>query len=171
MRESDIEFHITITGTKETNGQCGKTYFNFDENRVEIDIFTGVGSEFKDSDEARGLHELEHGRQFMDGELGFVEDKKGNSGGGDAYNQSDEKNAFNTQNIIGAAEGKPVDAKKEVQEHYGNRRPETTNIHSDPRASEARRKVMRSQGGNYMSKYLYKPTRKQIRQKRKRNEK
>ncbi len=165
MRVSDIEFHINILDTRSPDGKGGEAYFNFDKNRVEIDVYSGIGIDFETSDESRGMHELEHGRQFMDGELDFIEGVKGVPGAGDAYDQSDEENAFKAQNIIGAAEGKPIDPKKEVKENYFHVDKHPANVHS-AEASIARQKSWKKIGGKYMTKYLYVPTEQQIEEKR-----
>jgi len=101
MDASEVEFNI-INSTKPGwfvgTGKGGATKFDVDNNRILIDVFT-----FKDgidhyiSKEGRTGHELEHGVQFLNGEISFKGSEPDISL---TYDESDEVKSFQIQNLI-----------------------------------------------------------------------
>lgn len=170
MRGSEIEFHLSVVGTTETDGKGGEAYFNFVDNRVELEVYEGMmDTEFDQSAEARGAHELEHGRQFMDGEIEFVDNKKGEHGGGNIHDQIDEKKAFEAQNIISSAEGNPIVPNEKVDDAYRALPPTARNVYPDIRISNNKRNSVERAGGKFTDRYLFVPTKKQVKERKRRN--
>jgi hypothetical protein len=136
----------------------GETYFDFEENRVVIDVYNAVGGdEFKSSEEARGIHEIEHARQFLDGEIDFETNiKKDRYGiGGFSYDRTDEENAFKTQSIISDIENeKPLDTKKMASELYSNRK--EMGVVTSPEKTKIFENIAARQGRKYKSIFNYK---------------
>jgi RHS repeat-associated protein len=167
MREADVEFFINRTKSRETDGVGGETFFDADNNRLVLDVFKFVGGEHKYSEEARGLHELEHGRQFLDGEIDFLQDKR-RTYGGPNYDQTDEEKAFEIQSIITNRElkpgQKPLDPKAKTREHYSNRTPFARR--TSPEKARITAEQFKKQGIRYYSIYNYSLTEEQ---KKKRN--
>lgn len=111
MDASDVEFHVqnsSKSASSLSTGKGGSTTFDEENNRVLIDVYTFVGGEHHISEKARTGHELEHGAQFLEGELGFV----GPSPDPYLYDQTDENKAFQVQNMITNAELPPGEREK-----------------------------------------------------------
>jgi hypothetical protein len=111
MDASDVEFNIQNTtkmGWQVGSGKGGNTTFDVKNNRVVIDVFrfTG-GTEHAVSEEGRTGHELEHGSQFLEGEIDFL-----NSSPGNFYDQTDEEKAFQIQNMITNTQLRPDERAK-----------------------------------------------------------
>ena len=74
MDQSEIEFHIVRNRVVYRGiGKHGETEFDFENNRVLLNFneYTNADGENYFSALANLAHEIEHGRQFMDGEIGF----------------------------------------------------------------------------------------------------
>lgn len=99
MDESDVEFYIQNSkgDTRSDAGTGGMTSFDFDNNRVVIDVYTFKGDDHSIPYEARGGHEFEHGDQFLEGEIGFTTDGKAWKY---LQDEGDEEKAFLIQMMI-----------------------------------------------------------------------
>ena len=98
MDASDIEFNINKV---QFNGQAahGVTTFDFDNNRVVLNVNDYHQDKGPLNTVSQAAHELVHGAQFMDGEIDFIGTDKGVGQGnsGDFY---DEENAMEIQNKV-----------------------------------------------------------------------
>ncbi|MCU0359442.1 MAG: hypothetical protein MUF75_01795 [Bacteroidia bacterium] len=87
MDASDVEFYLQKSSTTFSEGKGGNTYFDFDKNRVVIDVkrFMGAsaGNPMEQSEQARLGHELKHGAQFLEGDLSFSTSKSSSESGED----------------------------------------------------------------------------------------
>jgi hypothetical protein len=171
LRNSEIEFNILGTVLPQADGVGGELYFDTEENRVVVDVYRFTqGGEHKFSEEARGIHELEHARQFLDSELDFLtpkskkKKKRRYASGGFSYDQTDELKAFEAQNIIGNTEleidEKPLIPEEKVKEYYNTLTP------LDKRTSEERTPiyegVAKKEGRKYFSVHNYNPSEEQV---------
>jgi hypothetical protein len=162
MDASDIEFHIKVN-QKQFNGEGkhGEASFDFKENRVFLEVNQYYREEGPQSTEASLAHELEHGRQFMDSELDFIEGMKSSSFPGPSYDKTDEYNALDIQNMINDNEPFRSDVteeqKKAQKAQYSNR------LDGPINTTEEKTKVEEGAGGrkSYKSNYNYSPNEKQ----------
>jgi hypothetical protein len=102
MDASDVEFNISLV-PMELQGSGGNITFDFKNNRVNLVIydFGDMGySSHPVNLEGRVAHELEHGRQFLVGELDFILLEDGTSVPGGAYDLTDERNAMKIQDLV-----------------------------------------------------------------------
>lgn len=103
MDESDIEFFIEVDRDVQFIGQAehGETSFDFENNRVTIEVTDYFQDRGPSPTEANGAHELEHGRQFMDNEILYGPDANGKGIGVlPVLDQTDEHNAIDVQNVL-----------------------------------------------------------------------
>jgi RHS repeat-associated protein len=165
MQQSDIEFHIQnqeyspdIFSTNERNA-AGSAMFDFEYNRMNIKF---------DELHSRLAHELEHGRQFMDGEIDFEQTSDGKSVNGPMYDKIDEFNAYKAQQEFETDKDKMSDSK--IKRHI-NSDNNYRKLDEDPQTlnekyeSDYHEKNIKNQGGDYKSKFNYTPTEEQKSQK------
>jgi RHS repeat-associated protein len=98
LRKSDVSYRIDATPTnyskEQTEGQTGPD----DSGNIIIGVRNRGGASGEKLDIfGRLAHELEHGRQFDDGEIAFVRADKGWFAYGPTYDVMDEVNAFSAQ--------------------------------------------------------------------------
>lgn len=110
MNKSDIEFHIEEQrrySTEETRGMEGKTGYDIENKRILITVYDFMNGSGNYSYLERLIHELDHGRQFMDFEIEFATNDKKDKviySGGISYDRSDERNSFVAQSIVARLE-------------------------------------------------------------------
>lgn len=165
MDESNVEFNIDAKHKRFTGQRVGgKTYFDFNNNRLVLEVIQYDQDDGKTSNQGKTSHEVGHGIQFMVGEIDFF-DKNGD-GKGDgltpdqlgAYDRTDEDKALDIQFIIDQDQKPIFDTKeRKVKENdqrslYKGRDPNKTNV-SD---SQGKR-----HNNRYMSIDKYTPTNKQ----------
>lgn len=103
MDQSDVEFNIQTPTKWNSSGEGGYTKFNFAENRVDIVVYNypgSVGEQTPQSFENRAAHELLHGAQFLEGKIDFFAYDNGTDAPANAYDVTDEKEAFATGRMI-----------------------------------------------------------------------
>ncbi len=101
MDASDIEFHVTQPANTGYDATGGETTFDFDNNRVVLEIDEmKYGTTSGVNEMGRAAHEVEHGRQFMDGELDYLQTTDDKVVGGQGLDITDEENAFEIQDKV-----------------------------------------------------------------------
>ncbi len=169
MDESDIEFNVQNSNqhisSMKYDGKGGETNFDFENNRVVMDVYTFTQGQHVLTYEQRAGHELEHGGQFLEGDIDFAENEYG-TGLGNSGDYYDEHKACEIENMLAEPGTSLTDEQleKRVEGSYGDKLNK-----SDYKASEARDVSAKKAPTlkNYISKYTYKPTDKQVEEKKK----
>ncbi len=95
-----IYIYIQRTPSMKRDGKGGETYFDFENNRVVIDVYNVIGGDHTVNEVARTAHELTHGGQFVVGDIDFAETHDGQNAGGNSFDFNDELEACENENLF-----------------------------------------------------------------------
>lgn len=171
MDASNVEFHIMNTPKKsyqvdDDGGKGGGTTFDVDKNRVVIDIFNfGKRAEHAVSAEGRLAHELEHGSQFLRGEISFNGSAPDQSL---TYDRTDEEKAFQVQIMITNTELKPGEREKTDKDALEAAKPYRMILKKETTLTEQQGEAIKNATGptKRTTIFNFKPNKRQIQEKK-----